>query len=430
MTQKDWPSKDCAKRRLRQKNVTRRRIGHALACGWLWLGLGGANTPAQTPSEPPARIVALFEAGQDAHQAGKLTEALALYDQALALDATLAPLHFQRGIVLLALRRAAEAVAAFEQCAALAPDFPRVWPRLGAAALATGDTAKAEQALIEALDRDPADVPTRLQLARLALARDAPAEALDRLKPLDDPSGEADLLRGMALFQMGRFADAVATLSEGLTKAPNHPVVRRRRGDAYAAQGDVEAALADWQAVYAVTPDGELAAEIAGALLHLRRLEPARSFLKAARSTFPSDARLAALEAELDGDAALGQAAQLLRTGQFAAAAEAYALLVARAPEATAPRAGLATALFKLGRFEEAARHFDLLARRQPDVAATYFFLGICYDKIGNHTGALAAYEAFLARADGVYHRLEIEKIQLRLPRLRRQAEQSKPRKP
>jgi hypothetical protein len=63
-------------------------------------------------------------------------------------------------------------------------------------------------------------------------------------------------------------------------------------------------------------------------------------------------------------------------------------------------------------------------------VAATYFFLGVCYDKMGDYRQALAACEAFLARADGVHHQLEIEKVHLRLPSLRRQAEQSKPRKP
>lgn len=402
----------------------------ALLAGWLWLGGWGGAAPAQTPAEPAARVAALFEAGQDAHQAGKLTEALALYDEALALDDALAPIHFQRGAALSALRRPAEAVAAFERCAALQPDFPHVWARLGAAALAAGDAAKAERALTTALERDPADAPTRLQLAQLALARDAPADALDRLEPLEASDPDADLLRGAALFQMGRFAAAAAMFSKVLAAVPTHLEARRRRGDAYAAQGDVEAALADWRAVYAAAPEGGLAGDIGDALLRLDRPDAARSFLKAARAAFPTDARLAALETETAGDAALAAAAQLLRTGRFAEAADAYAALAARDPEAAAARAGLATALFKLGRFEEAARHFDILRRRRPDTAATYFFLGVCYDKIGDYQRALAAYEAFLARADGMHHRLEIEKIRLRLPGLRRQAEQSKPRKP
>ncbi|MCS7078538.1 MAG: tetratricopeptide repeat protein [Chloracidobacterium sp.] len=401
-----------------------------LVVGWLWADGCLAEAAVQSPADPAVRVITLFEAGQDAHQAGKLTEALALYEQALALDDALAPVHFQRGMALLALQRPTEAVAAFERCVTLQPDFPHGWARLGAAAVAAGDAAKAEQALTKALEQNPEDAQTRRQLARLALLRDAPAAALDRLGPLDAADPEANLLRGTALFQMGRFADAVAAFSRTLTREPSHIEARRRRGDAYAAQGDLERALADWRTAYAAAPESELAGDIVSALLQLNRTDAARDFLKTARATFPTDARLVALEAEIAGDAALTEATHLLRAGRFSEAVAAYVLLVERAPEAVAPRAGLATALFKLGRFDEAVRHFDILRRKQPEVAATYFFLGVCYDKMGDYRTALAAYEAFLARANGVHHRLEIEKIQLRLPSLKRQAEQSKPREP
>ncbi len=420
--------------RQRPAPAARRRAqwARALLAGWLWLGAGSAALPAQSPGEPSGRAATLFEAGQNAHQAGKLSEALGLYDAALALDDALAPIHFQRGMALLGLSRPAEAVAAFERCVALQPDFLRGWQRLGAAALAIGDAAKAERALAKALELDPGDAPTRLQLARLALARDAAPDALGLLAPLDGAQAGAEVqtLRGQALLRMGRPADAVAALSDAIARAPGQAEARRRRGDAYAAQGALEAALSDWQAAYAAAPESALAGDIADALLQLDRAAAAQTFLETARVAFPTDARLAALEAETTGAAALAQAAQMLRAGKFAAAAAAYAPLVARDPEAIAPRAGLATALFKLERFDEAARNFEILRRRQPEVAATYFFLGVCYDKIGDYRAALAAYEAFLASADGVHHRLEIEKIHLRLPRLRRQAEQSKPRKP
>ncbi len=412
--------------------------------GWCWLflvlglWLQSLSLPvsAQTPSAPAspdtAAAIARFEAGQDAHQAGQLTEALRLYEEALALDDTLAPIHFQRGMALLALRRAAEAVTAFERCVALQPDFLRGWLQLGAAALAANNTVQAERAYATVLQLAPDHLEARLHLARLALGRQKPDAALEVLASLGTSAvpPEVDVLRGQALLLAGQTEAAIKAFSRALAGQSNHPEARRGRGNAYAVQGQMEAAVADWQAAYSSAPDAELAAGIVSALYRLDRPEAARTFLEAARKQFPQDAQLATLDASLEGEAAVAAAAALLRAGRFAEAAAAYAPLVDQNPEATAPRAGLATALFKLDRFAEAARHFGILCRQQPEVAATYFFLGVCYDKMGDYRQALAAYEAFLARADGVHNQLEIEKVHLRLPSLKRQAEQSKSRKP
>jgi tetratricopeptide (TPR) repeat protein len=61
-----------------------------------------------------------------------------------------------------------------------------------------------------------------------------------------------------------------------------------------------------------------------------------------------------------------------------------------------------------------------------------YFFIATAYDKLGEYAEALAAYEKFLAHADPKDNQLEIDKINLRLPSLRRQiarGEGIKPRK-
>ncbi|MFQ3581153.1 MAG: tetratricopeptide repeat protein [Chloracidobacterium sp.] len=399
-----------------------------------WFAVGGGDCPAtaQAPDVRPTDVVRLFEAGQDAHQAGQLDEALRLYDAALALDDTLAPIHFQRGMALLALKRTTEAVAAFEHCLTHQPDFLRGWLHLGAAALAVGANQRAEQAYARALELSPENREARLQLAQLALARQEADRTLALLDPLglDAKTPDVDVLRGQAYRLGGQIEPAIEAFSRVLSRLPDHPVARRGRGDAYAAQGRAEAALDDWQRAYTVNATPELAADIISALHQLGRQDAVRAFIRSARTQFPNDERLATIEAELTSDAALDAAAALLRAGRFAEAAVAYAPLVAQSPEATPPRAGLATALFKLERFAEAAQHFETLRRLQPEVAATYFFLGVCYDKIRDYRMALAAYEAFLARADGTQNRLEIEKVQLRLPSLKRQAEQSKPRKP
>lgn len=301
-----------------------------LALG-LWLQSVALPVPAQTPSAPAApdtaAAIARFEAGQDAHQAGQLTVALQLYDEALALDDTLAPIHFQRGMALLALRRTAEAVTAFERCVALQPDFLRGWLQLGAAALAADNTVQAERAYATVLQLAPDHLEARLHLARLALGRQKPEAALEVLAPLGTSAvlPEVDVLRGQALLLAGQTEAAIKAFSHALAGQSNHPEARRGRGDAYAVQGQMEAAVADWQVAYASTPHAELAANIVSALYRLDRPEAARAFLAAARKQFPQDAQLATLASSLGREAAVASAAALLRAGRFAEAAAAYA---------------------------------------------------------------------------------------------------------
>ncbi|HEX8999823.1 MAG TPA: tetratricopeptide repeat protein, partial [Blastocatellia bacterium] len=50
------------------------------------------------------------------------------------------------------------------------------------------------------------------------------------------------------------------------------------------------------------------------------------------------------------------------------------------------------------------------------------YFLGVCFDKIGDYEQALRAYNQFMELASPE-NQLEIEKIKLRMPSLKRQIE-------
>jgi hypothetical protein len=50
-----------------------------------------------------------------------------------------------------------------------------------------------------------------------------------------------------------------------------------------------------------------------------------------------------------------------------------------------------------------------------------HYFIATAHDYLGEYEPALAEYESFLASADPTTNQLEIEKIKLRLPSLRRQ---------
>ena len=60
----------------------------------------------------------------------------------------------------------------------------------------------------------------------------------------------------------------------------------------------------------------------------------------------------------------------------------------------------------------------DLIGK--PDVSVVHYFIATSHDYLGEYPEALASYEKFLATADAATNQLEINKVKLRLPSLRR----------
>jgi tetratricopeptide (TPR) repeat protein len=95
--------------------------------------------------------------------------------------------------------------------------------------------------------------------------------------------------------------------------------------------------------------------------------------------------------------------------------------VIAATPDDYTAHANLALALYEMKRFAEALAEYQWLAAAKPEIAATYFFLATAHDNLGEFKPALDAYESFLSHADPVNNKLEIEKVNLRLPALRAQ---------
>ncbi|PYT00235.1 MAG: hypothetical protein DMF65_08680, partial [Acidobacteria bacterium] len=64
------------------------------------------------------------------------------------------------------------------------------------------------------------------------------------------------------------------------------------------------------------------------------------------------------------------------------------------------------------------------------ELAVVQFFIATAHDQLGEYEEALDAYEAFLSRADARTNELEIEKVNLRLPSLRKQIKRGEGVKP
>jgi tetratricopeptide (TPR) repeat protein len=120
-------------------------------------------------------------------------------------------------------------------------------------------------------------------------------------------------------------------------------------------------------------------------------------------------------------DYAAGFSAALIQVRRFADAAAVLRRVIAVAPNNYTAHANLATALYELKEFSAALAEYDWLLKARPELSVAYYFIATAHDYLGEYEPALAAYETFLARADPKTNQLEIEKVGLRLPSLRRQ---------
>ncbi len=118
---------------------------------------------------------------------------------------------------------------------------------------------------------------------------------------------------------------------------------------------------------------------------------------------------------------ALGYAAALVQTRRFAEAAEILQQVVRSSPDNYAARANLATALYESKRYQEAIPEYEWILTTKPEVVIAHYFIATSHDYLGEYPEALASYEKFLSRADAKTNQLEIDKVKLRLPTLRRQ---------
>jgi tetratricopeptide (TPR) repeat protein len=125
----------------------------------------------------------------------------------------------------------------------------------------------------------------------------------------------------------------------------------------------------------------------------------------------------------------IGFGAALVQAEKFDAAVSLFRQVLEVVPDNYTAHANLAIALFKLERFEEAKAEYLWLTKKQPDLPIAYYFLGITHDRLKEYIDAMANYQQFLRIADQDLNKVEIEKVNLRLPSLQKLIKQGKGKK-
>ena len=447
------------------------------------LTVGVSHLAAQTNALEQDDPIKLFERGQDAHAKNDLKTAIECYDAAIRLKPEFPEAEFQRALALLLSNQKDEALKGFRRAVELRPDWPFAYARFGSqltaylnddkngepilrkaielepdneealVALAdvrarAGDRDEAlllsrratsskqatastwrKRAIIElgagdrvaalaSLDRALAVEPNNLgaidQRAKLLLDAGDKARALEDIRTLEKAGQGSTLAGALELIQMyeraDRNEDALRVLNALAEKDRNAPEVVALRAELTGGDGSTAEERAALEQLLVREPkNGALLARLGAAY---RRIDPLKSqdYYYRASQLEPNNAKFA-----------IGYAAALIQSRQFADAITILRRVLSRAPDEYTAHTNLALALFESKDFRGAISEYQWIANARPDVVVTYFFLAIAHDNLQEYPEALDAYEKFLARANPTSNKLEIDKVNLRLPILRDQ---------
>ena len=210
--------------------------------------------PRDVRSDTAARLRA--EAARH-REAGRLEQAIGLYQQALALAPTVARAHGGLATALRDLRRFAEADACYQQ--ALALDPLDTWTLNNAA-----QSARLQRRLDEALALvtqsaviDPRNHETFTLLAAVAIGRREFARATAACaRALELRPGHAETLNlmGRIAYEEGRAAEAITHFRDAIAREPKLAAAYNNLGNALREQGEIEAACAAFRTAVELEP--------------------------------------------------------------------------------------------------------------------------------------------------------------------------------
>ena len=433
---------------------------------------------AQETEPDVNEAINLFNQGQDAHEKGDLQAALKFYEQAVQIYPEFAEAEFQRGNAYLALDKPVDAERAFRRALEIREDWTLPMTSLGALLVEKTEFAEAEKLLNKAIESDDSNFQAFSALTDLRLKTKADAEVLKKLlenvKALTakaKPTASIWASRASLENALGDRAAAKTSLSRALTLDPNNKTALMERAEIALVQGDYKGAMQDAQLLIKLSPNSVpvkiLQARVLSAegkkdeavkLLDSIPNQNAEVTALRNRISASDTESVAELEKQLEKDPknplllenlcrlqripnplkaldycrraseaepnnlnhAVGYGAALVQAKQFENGVVILRRILAIAPDNFTAHANLATALFQLKRYKEAITEFEWLVEKQPELAAAYYFLAISHDNLGEYLHAMANYQQFLKLADPAQNKLEIEKVNLRLPALQK----------
>ncbi|QGM45152.1 tetratricopeptide repeat-containing sulfotransferase family protein [Methylocystis heyeri] len=349
--------------------------------------LGSLSHALDSRPPNPARILADLGLAQAA--LGQFENALASYDQSLALAPDQPDVHHRRGAALAALRRTGEAIASFDQALRLRPGFVDALNNRGVALSALGRAAEALASYDQALALKPDFAAAHYNRGGALMALNRPDEAVasyDHALALRPDNAAALLNRGNVLFSLGRQQEALASFDSALASKPGLAEALYGRANALERLGWTEQALASFAAAAEAKPDyADAFYNRANLLQKLGRLDEAVAIFGKAVEANPAYV-----------EAWNNRGNALMDLGRPAEALASYEKALAIKGDYAEALVNRANALLALTRLEEAfASAREALAARA-DYPEALNSLGNALGALHRHAEALACFDRAL----------------------------------
>jgi len=432
------------------------------------------NAVAQEDEDPSGEAIALFNKGQDAHEKGELPTAIDNYEKALKIVPDFPEAELQRGNAYQSLGKLDTAESAFRRAVELREDWSLALANLGSILVRRNSYTEAEKYLTKAVELDELNFPAYVAMTELRLQTNSAPKTLEellvKLRVLTakvNPTSSIWASRAALEVAVGDRKSAKVSASRALEFDPKSKTALSTSADIALAENDPGAADALVRRIEAIAPQAEATKRLRARVLvsqgkaaealalinsiptpdtqttHVKNQLIAASStntgeLEAQLATDPRNAialtklcatfrasdpakaldycRRASEASPNDVQPVIGYGAALVQAKRYADAVTILRRLVSIAPNNSTARANLATALFQLKKYPEAKAEFRWLTDNQPDQPAAFYFLGIVHDQLLEFTDAAANYQQFLRLADPESSKLEIEKVNLRLP--------------
>jgi tetratricopeptide (TPR) repeat protein len=304
----------------------------------------------------PQHADALHLLGVVAHQQGQRDQAVRLITHAIQIDGSRALYHFNLGEVCRELGRLPEAIASYRRAVELDPNAAPVWFGLAIAEHSAGDLVAAIEHCHKALSLQPNQAEALRLLATAHVGRGEVDEAdacFEKLLAIA-PDSVAALMQWGTLARDRRQSDrARDCFRRASALRPLDPQPLLGLGDVETEQKHWPEAIAAYQAAVSLNPNSALA------------------------------------------HGQLGSALQ--GSGQLSAAVEHYRQAIGLAPNYVLAHYNLGTALDTLGQGDEAVECFHTALRIDPNYVDAYVNLGGHYQMLGDAPRALELYERALA---------------------------------
>jgi tetratricopeptide (TPR) repeat protein len=327
-------------------------------------------------------------------QKGRVDDAIAHFQKALAIQPHAADVHSNLGGALLGQGRVDEAIAHLRTALNIQPDSAQAHHNLGNALLQQGRVDEAIAHFQQVVDSQPSVASAYANLAGALLQAGRLDEAVahsSRALELQPDLADAQMTLGNALLAKGQVNEAMAHFRKAVELQPSLPGAHHNLGNALFRAGQVDEALAQFQAALALQPDFAPAHNgLGNTLLRKGQADEAIAHFQRAVTIEP---RLA--------EAHLNLANVLVQTKQVDEAIVHFRKALELQPNVAGAHNNLANALLGKGEVDEAIAHFETALRLEPNLAQAHNNLANAFLQKGRLAEAVAHYQAAVAALPG-----------------------------